>query len=75
MEEAHASRAGADGFIPLEAIGSWATSGFTLPRLVEGQTYHSSVFAALADARAAGMTQRQVEDYIRTQMRQDGFNV
>lgn len=73
MEEAHAGRAGADGFIPLAAIGKWATSGYELPRLVPDQTYHSAIFADLAWARANGITQKQVEAFIADGMRKQGL--
>lgn len=72
-EKGHASVTDKDGWIPIDRVNSAALSGYTLPKLIEGQQYHSSVFAQLADARAAGLTQAQVESYIRQQMKRDGY--
>jgi len=59
----------ADGFLPLERINAAGLSGYILPRLIEGHQYHKSVFAQLANARVAGLTQTQIKQ----QMKRDGF--
>lgn len=72
-ESGHASVTDANGYVPLERINAEALSGYTLPKIVEGQTYHKGVFAELAAARAAGITQEQINGFIEAQMRRDGF--
>jgi hypothetical protein len=72
-QEGHRSVTTADGFIPMERINAAGLSGYVLPKLIEGQQYHSSVFRQLADARAAGLTQAQVDAYIKQQMETDGY--
>lgn len=62
-----------DDFIPIGKISKAALSGYTLPKLLPNQEYHKSVFAQLADARAAGFTQAQVDMYIKSQMQRDGW--
>lgn len=74
VDAKHKKTAGGAALEP-ERLNSEALSGYTLPRLVPDQTYHKSVFAELASARAAGVTQEQVNAYIRAQMRRDGFKV
>jgi hypothetical protein len=71
-QEGHKSVTTFDGFIPLERINVAGLSGYTLPKLIEGQQYRADVFSMLADARAAGLTQAQVDAYIRHQMKREG---
>lgn len=71
--EAHVTVADRDGYIPMERINKNGLSGYTLPKLIDGQTYHVSVFKELAAARDAGMTQKQVDAYIRAGMVRDGW--
>jgi len=63
--EGHKSVTRDDGMIPLERINPAGLSGYTLPKLVDGQHYSATVFQGLADARAAGLTQKQVNDFSR----------
>jgi hypothetical protein len=72
-KDGHKSVTDEDGWMPIDRVNPAELSGYTLPRLVEGQQFHSSVFAQLADARAAGFTQAQVDAYIKQQMKRDGF--
>jgi hypothetical protein len=51
----------ADRFIQLERIDALILSCYTLPKLIDGQQYRADVFSMLADARAAGLTQRQID--------------
>jgi hypothetical protein len=60
-------------YIPLAQIKAADCSGYVLPKLVEGQTYHKSVYADVANAAAAGFTQVQIDAYIKQQMKRDGF--
>lgn len=71
--EAHVSVADKAGFIPLNRINTNGLSGYTLPKLIEGQTYHVGVFQELANARAAGVSQKQVDDFVRAGMVRDGW--
>lgn len=71
--EAHVDVASKDGMIPLERINKNGLSGYVLPKLVDGQTYHVSVFQELAAARAAGLSQKQVDSFIRTDMVNNGW--
>jgi hypothetical protein len=71
--EGHKSVTRDDGMIPLERINVAGLSGYTLPKLVDGQHYSATVFQGLADARAAGLTQKQVNDFFKAQMKRDGI--
>lgn len=71
--EGHKSVTNEHGMIPVERLNPAALSGYTLPRLIEGQHYDANVFADLASARAAGFTQAQVTAYIKAQMTKDGW--
>jgi hypothetical protein len=71
-EAGHASITDDQGYMPLDRVNVAGLSGYTLPKLIDGQTVHRSVFTQLADARAAGMTQEQVTAYLTAQMRRDG---
>ncbi len=71
--DAHKSVTTADGFIPVESIGEWSTSGYKLPKFVDGQQFPVSIFKALADARRAGISQEQVTAYIRADMVSNGW--
>jgi hypothetical protein len=72
-QEGHKSVTDESGYIPLERINTAGLSGYTLPKLVDGQTYHASIFAELANAREAGITQAQLTAHIRAQMKRDGI--
>lgn len=72
-EAAHRTVLDANGDLPLDRINPKALSGYTLPKLVEGQTYKSNVFRQLADARAAGITQGQVNAHIRAEAIREGW--
>src|SRR5258706_8749521 len=72
-QEGHASVTDADGIIPIERVNSAGLSGYTLPKLIENQVVDSTVFAALADARKAGISQEQVNKWFESQMRRDGW--
>ena len=62
-----------DRFAPIKSFLKEALSRYTLPVLpVSGQTYHRDTIAMLADARAAGVTQAQVDAFVRRQMIRDG---
>lgn len=72
-EEGHKSVTDAEGWIPMDRINANGLSGYTLPKLIEGQQYHKSVFSQLATAKAAGLTQEAVTAYITQQMKADGW--
>lgn len=72
-ETGHASVVNAGGFIPLDRINKDGLSGYTLPRFIADQHYVANVFTLLANARAAGMTQAQVDAWIAKDMRADGL--
>jgi hypothetical protein len=71
--EGHKSVTDKDGWMPLERINKDGLSGYTLPKLIDGQFYHKSVFAELAAARAANVSQEQVNAFIKAQMVRDGW--
>jgi hypothetical protein len=72
-EKGHASVTDKDGWIPLTRVNAKGLSGYVLPKLIEGQQYHKSIFSELANARAAGVSQEVVTNYITAQMKRDGF--
>jgi hypothetical protein len=71
-EDGHKSVTDAQGWIPFDRVNKAGLSGYQLPKWIENQTVHRSVFTQLADARAAGLTQEQVTAYLAAQMRRDG---
>lgn len=65
-----------NGHAPVSAFSRAVTHGYTLPTLVAGQTYDAErLLPELAKARKAGISQAQVESYIREDMRSRGFKV
>ncbi len=72
-EAGHASVTNAEGYMPLERINKAGLSGYSLPNLAPGQSYPSSVFAELAAARAAGITQQQIDAFVADGMRRKGY--
>jgi hypothetical protein len=71
--EGHKNVMDKDGWIPIDRLNPAGLSGYTLPKLVENQVYSAAVFAELATARAAGLSQKVVTDFITAQMRRDGW--
>jgi hypothetical protein len=71
--EAHKEHIDSEGWIPFEKIDPKALSGYTLPNLIDGQHYNAGIFVTLRDARAAGVTQAQVDAFVRAQMKNDGW--
>lgn len=71
--EGHASVVDAEGFIPMERLNQAGLSGYKLPRFVADQTYHASIFAELAQARAAGITQQQLDAFLRADAVKQGW--
>lgn len=71
--DGHKSVTGADGQIDLARLNPAGLSGYTLPKLIEGQTVNASVFEMLASARAAGFTQKQVDDFVRADLKAGGW--
>lgn len=72
-EAHHASHTDTEGQIPLERVNPAALSGYTLPRFIEGQTVTRDIFSMLAHARAAGITQDQLNAAFKSQMIADGW--
>lgn len=71
--EAHVSVASADGMIPIGRINKDACSHYELPALIPDQHYHVSVFGMLANARAQNLSQKQVDGFIKEDMRANGW--
>jgi hypothetical protein len=71
--EAHVKVADKEGWIPLERINAAALSGYKLPKFLPDQTYHIGIFDDLANARRQGITQAQVDGFIRDGMVKAGW--
>ena len=71
--EAHVSVADKEGYVPLNRLNPAGLSGYTLPKLLPDQTYHVSTFQMLANARAQGLSQKQVDGFVRQDMQDHGW--
>jgi hypothetical protein len=71
--EAHTTVADKEGMIPLERINTAGLSGYKLPKFIEDQTYHVSIFQDLANARKQGISQKQIDGFIRAGMIEQGW--
>jgi len=75
-ERAHANIADKDRWVARQSFNAKALSGYVLPDMIEGGTFYSpEVISNLAAARAAGITQRQLEAFLRNQAKADGYKL
>jgi len=72
-EAAHKTVANEHGMVRVESFNVSALSGYTLPKLADGWGYPVSTIRQLADARQSGVTQKQLNDFIRAQAVRDGW--
>lgn len=64
------------GHAPVSAFSPSVLHGYSLPQFVEGQTYNAEeLLPQLAAARKAGISQAQVNAFIRADMKARGFRV
>lgn len=68
-------RANEHGMAPVEAFHPDMLHGYQLPRLLADQHYDPDIIPQLARAKAAGITQAQLEQYVREDMRSRGYEV
>lgn len=66
-------RANEHGAVALEHFNASMLHGYTLPRFIPDQHYPPGIIRQLAAARAAGVTQAQVDAYIRADMIKNGW--
>jgi len=60
-------------WVGLEHLTTAHTSGYTIPQYVADQRVHVSTFALLRDAKAAGISQQQVNAVLHQQARNHGW--
>ncbi len=72
-ETAHKAVANAEGIARVESFNTEALSGYTLPKYADDWGYPIEIIGQLAAARAAGVTQQQINQFIRTQAVADGW--
>lgn len=62
-----------DGWIPIENLTLEHTSGYTIPRYVDDQTLSADALGLLKQARAAGISQEQIDAVLRQHAVEKGW--
>lgn len=71
--EGHKSVVNEHGMMPVARINPKGLSGYTLPKVIADQHYGPEIFGLLEDARAEGLSQKQVDGMIRAEMKRTGW--